>query len=215
MHLVMFDIDGTLVESTLFDDIAYTNAVEQELNINLKGDWENYTNVTDTGLLQEILKRYNINTHIDNVIESVKNRFFKNIKKYLDIHGINEIPGASTFLNKLSKRDDLKLAMATGGWLKSAEMKLRAAGIEYSSIPLATSDDHHTRIGIMQIAEGKTTIKDFKSKVYFGDAVWDKKACNELGYDFIAIGNKVEHHQCYENYTQFSMLKPMDTSLHW
>ena len=215
MHLIMFDIDGTLVQSTAFDDIAYTDAIEHELSINLKGDWENYINVTDTGLLQEILERYKINAHINDIIESVKNRFFRSVSKHLDKHGLNEIPGASAYLNELKKIDGVKLAMATGGWLKSAEMKLRAAGIDYSAISLATSDDHHTRTGIMHIAAEKTKVTNFKSRVYFGDAVWDKKACSEIGYDFIAIGNNVDHHQRYENYTQLSIPKPMGTSLHW
>jgi len=31
------------------------------------------------------------------------------------------------------------------------------------------------------------------SRTYFGDAAWDKRACAELGYRFVAVGRKVEH----------------------
>ena len=35
---------------------------------------------------------------------------------------------------------------------------------------------------------------------YFGDGTWDKKASLELGYDFIAIGDKVEHSARYPDF---------------
>ena len=84
-------------------------------------------------------------------------------------------------------------------------MKLYAAGIDFDNIPLATSDDHHTRTGIMQNAAEKTGHADFTRRIYFGDGVWDKKACAELTYDFIAIGDAVEHHRRYPDFSELSL----------
>jgi len=81
-------------------------------------------------------------------------------------------------------------------------MKLCAADIDFKNIPFAHSDDHFTRIGIMQKAVEKTAYSTFESKTYFGDGAWDKKASTELNYSFIAIGNKVEHANRYNDFTE-------------
>ncbi len=39
-----------------------------------------------------------------------------------------------------------------------------------------------------------------KSRTYFGDGAWDKRASAELGYRFIAIGRAVEHDSCFDDF---------------
>ena len=53
------------------------------------------------------------------------------------------------------------ISFATGGWYESAILKLESAGIKISNIPIASANDHHSRIEIMKIAE-KTTKKSRK-----------------------------------------------------
>jgi hypothetical protein len=38
------------------------------------------------------------------------------------------------------------------------------------------------------------------SRTYFGDTAWDKRACAELGYRFIAVGRKVEHDVRFDDF---------------
>ena len=198
----MFDIDGTLVESTAFDDACYRDAIAQVLNVEIGNDWSIFKNITDTGLLQEILEANAIKTPINEILNEVKQHFFFTSQQYLEANGLKQIKGAGVFLDRLKVHDNIQLAIATGGWQISAEMKLRAAGIKFEDIPFANSDDHFTRIGIMQKAVEKTQQSTFNSKTYFGDGVWDKKACEELNYDFIAIGNKVDHAVRYNDFSE-------------
>lgn len=204
MHLVMFDIDGTLVESTEFDDACFKQAVDEVLKIDCGNDWSQYTNVTDTGLLQEILEVNHINADLEEVVLVVKEKFFSASEKFLKKNGLAQINGSNHFLQRLREIDEIQLAIATGGWRNSAEMKLRAAGVDFSDIPFSSSDDDITRVDIMQSAADKSGISTFSSKTYFGDGVWDKKACAEAGYDFIAIGKKVEHPVRYNNFTEIN-----------
>ena len=97
MQLVMFDIDGTLVESTAFDADCYTNAVEDELNISISKDWSIYKNVTDAGILQEILDLHNIKIDLDNIITPIKKRFFDGIKKHLNITPLKKFAAPLNF----------------------------------------------------------------------------------------------------------------------
>ena len=36
-------------------------------------------------------------------------------------------------------------------------------------------------------------------RTYFGDAPWDKKASADLGYDFLAVGTRVEHPRSFDD----------------
>ena len=56
MHAILFDIDGTLLESTEVDARLYEEAVRTVLgDIGLRPQWNDYVHVTDSGLLREIL----------------------------------------------------------------------------------------------------------------------------------------------------------------
>ena len=59
VHLVMFDIDGTLVDSDEFDGALYAQAVQSVLGADVDTTWSSYENVTDSGILEEILARKN------------------------------------------------------------------------------------------------------------------------------------------------------------
>jgi hypothetical protein len=67
-------------------------------------------------------------------------------------------------------------------------------GTLVDSVGFDTSSDANERTRIMQLAEQRALGSAVPaSRTYFGDATWDKRACAELGYRFIAIGGKVEH----------------------
>lgn len=51
VHLVMFDIDGTLLDSTEFDGRIYAEVIHEVLGIVVDRDWSTYPHVTDGGLL--------------------------------------------------------------------------------------------------------------------------------------------------------------------
>ncbi len=204
-HLVMFDIDGTLVESVGFDADCYAQAVQAEINVEFDGNWGKFEHVTDSGILQEMLKLNNIQTDFATVENAVKQRFIDLVKNYLMANPLPEIKGANAFLQELKKHDDVQLAMATGGWGETALMKLDKAGIQYHDIPIATSNDHYARIEIMKIAAKKTGSEEYRKRIYFGDGAWDKKACSELAYDFVAIGNDVEHPVRYQNFSEIDI----------
>ena len=56
MIAVIFDIDGTLVESFQFDGIIYASAVKDVLGeVYINDNWNQYKNITDSGILQQIM----------------------------------------------------------------------------------------------------------------------------------------------------------------
>jgi beta-phosphoglucomutase-like phosphatase (HAD superfamily) len=194
MHLVMFDIDGTLVDSSGFDGDLFARAVREVLDIEVDRTWRSYRNLTDSGVLSEVLSKYDI----DSVPEysAVKGRFIELVRAHLDDerNSVAEIPGARSLISRLQAIPGLSIAIATGGWRETAELKLAHVGIQAAQIPLATSSEAQARVDIMRRAEQLAgSGLRFERRTYFGDTQWDRKASAELGHSFIGIGRKVEH----------------------
>jgi phosphoglycolate phosphatase-like HAD superfamily hydrolase len=201
MHLVMFDVDETLVHSSSFEDDCYSKAFQEVIHHPINTDWSSYTNVTDSGILHEVIDTHNLDKERDTIYKKVKLNFTNNIKLHITQTPVKEIEGASAFIQILRQRDDVVLAIATGGWEETAKLKLESAGIDYSGIPFASDSDHLTRIGIMRAAETKCLVTEFTSKTYFGDGIWDKKASKELGFNFVLVGNQVIHSRKIMDYS--------------
>ncbi len=202
MHLVMFDVDGTLADSNGFDGELFAQAVREIIGVELDQTWQSYRHITDTGVLTEILARNEMSD--ERLIGTVKERFVSLVREYLGdtADPIEEIRGAAALVSRLASTDGISLAIATGGWRETAELKLATAGIDVSGIPIPTSSDAMERIRIMELAEERATGgSPFAKRTYFGDANWDQRACAELGYSFVAVGNAVENPVRFENLT--------------
>ncbi|NGP89386.1 HAD family hydrolase [Fodinibius halophilus] len=195
MYLITFDIDGTLVDSQGFDSDLYIETIQEVLDIEIDANWGEYKHVTDSGILDQIIKEHNFE-HLDiDIHRKVRRCFVKKTKNYISrsTGSVTEISGAKKLIDTLNMRKKVIPAIATGGWKETARMKLQAIGIDPDNFPLATASDSPSRIEIMQIAEqralqGSTAHK----KTYFGDGSWDKMASKQLGYHFIGIGNSVK-----------------------
>ena len=204
MHLIMFDVDGTLVDSTGFDETCFLKTAEFLFGFQISSDWDSYEYATDTGILNEIFDRYKIPGDRITLIQKFRNIFFELISEhiYSNPDCINEIKGAADFIKDLAQRENCRVAIATGGWEDTAKLKLKAAGIDITGCSFASSSDHFSREGIMKAAESMSfNGTQFESRIYFGDAYWDKKACENMDYRFILVGNRIEHEEFVQDYS--------------
>lgn len=188
MHAVVFDIDGTLLQSALVDDALYREAVRAVLgSVQFRPSLADYTHVSDAGILQEILTD-NAIRHEHAVVDAIKAHFVGSLRSHLSANGpFPEVPGAGSMLRRLEDSLDHAVAFATGGWRAAAQLKLDSTGLGEFGFPLASSDDAHERIAIMQIALASLGT-GFESVTYYGDGPWDRDASRQLGWNFVAVG---------------------------
>ena len=191
MIAAIFDIDGTLVESFDFDGASYVSAIKEVLGeIYIDDDWSKYKNVTDSGMLRQIMEENKIQE--DGQIEEIRKKFGELIEQYLENGGeCRPTKGAISLIDKLLSNQHYKIGIATGGWKHTAKMKLRHAGFDLRNTVLFSSDDSDERVEIMEKCLSALE-NGFHRIVYVGDAVWDIQATKRLGWHFIGVGPRLK-----------------------
>ncbi len=196
----MFDVDGTLVISDEFDGSCYLESVYEILGHNLDTDWTRYAHVSDAGILDQHIRENGLQVDREKIHADVKEAFVGKIANHLKCNPVQQVAGASEFLDGLRRIENLSISIATGGWHETALMKLESADIDVVDIPIASSNNHFSRAEIMKIAEQKAVGGNRVPCTYFGDGEWDKMACEELDFNFVLVGERTYHHQ---NITDF------------
>jgi beta-phosphoglucomutase-like phosphatase (HAD superfamily) len=191
MHAVILDIDGTLLDTNEVDGMLYLAAIRRVFGqAEVRESWGLYRNVTDRGILEEILSDNSL-TITAVTLNAVRDLFVESIGKHVKRNGpFAEIPGARAFVNSLRASNAHRVAYATGGWFASASLKLESAGFPLRGIPLESSDDCPDRQSIMVHALEQLS-GEFESVTYYGDGKWDEAASKSLGWKFVPVGEKL------------------------
>jgi phosphoglycolate phosphatase-like HAD superfamily hydrolase len=221
MNLAIFDIDGTLTETNAVDEVCFVQALADahaitEINTN----WMEYQYVTDSGIMFQIFhERFgrppdegeliNFKSCLVNLLEAHRAK---------DSSLFAEIAGASRALTRLNRESEWAVALATGCWRDSAELKLKAAGIQTEHLPAAFAEHGLSREAILQTAVSHAQQSYGRSRferiVSVGDALWDVQAAGNLGIPFIGVGKgdcglrlrKVGATHVLESYSNFEHL---------
>lgn len=198
---LIFDLDGTLVDSSGFEDECFIGALRDILgDVDIETDWSHYEHVTDAGILTQIVEEL---TDVDSdvTMREVRERFGERVKDYFNAGGLcPAIRGVNESLPRLVE-NGYRLGIATGGWRHTAELKLDRAGIDTTGLVLSTCDDAMDRVGIMANCLDRLGGGEGKV-VYFGDGPWDARATERLGWRFIGVGRRLAG-KCYDSIIDF------------
>jgi len=182
LHLVMFDIDGTLVNTAIFEDACYLMALQNIISQPIDSNWSSYIHGTDSAILDEIITKYGLGDKRDSIHHEERQLFKSYIMSYLQRNQATEINGASAFIERLKKREDVLLAIATGGWEETAKMKLESAGIDYSGIAFCFRVRSHKPHRYHEISRRKVSFRKSHIKILFWRCYLGQK-----GFSFIGL----------------------------
>jgi phosphoglycolate phosphatase-like HAD superfamily hydrolase len=198
MHLLMFDVDGTLLRSNEYDAQCFIRALSMTLGFTIAGNnWDSYEHVTDSGIFQELVRRSYDRQPSQEEIRLVQARFLSELDRLFDTQPwvAQTIEGAIEFVAAVQEAPDCAVSIATGGWERSCRKKLEQSGFCVAGIPLASADDAIARVDIMNASLSKALKayeqSAFDTITYLGDGSWDMKASMELGWNFIAVGEPI------------------------
>ncbi|MEM1156431.1 MAG: hypothetical protein AAGI44_20030, partial [Pseudomonadota bacterium] len=168
-----------------------SEATRAVLGDGLNTDWASHEHVSDEGIVRELLQGLGDDTERRAISQRIQAEFVSRIRGHVQKNELDEIVGANSLLNHLRRRKDVVLALATGGWKSTAELKLTSAGLEFEGIAFASSDDHFDRVEILKAAHRRTGVTSFRSRTFVGDGAWDKAASDALNFSFVLVGSKI------------------------
>ncbi|MGH8144128.1 MAG: HAD family hydrolase [Steroidobacteraceae bacterium] len=209
---IIFDLDGTLIDSDQFDCRLYADAVREVLgNVAIRPRWQDYEHVTDLGILRDICLDNAVG--FEACVSRVRESFGALVRDYLDRRGPCEaMAGALALFDRLGARSEFEVGIATGGWGHTARMKLDAAGFAAAHVPLTSSDDGHERVHIMSKCRARMGADG--PTIYVGDGEWDRRASAQLGWGFIGIGAQLRG-RCrhwYPDLTPVELLQSLESA---
>ncbi len=182
----MFDIDGTLTTMNEVDGQCFRAAVRAVLPEAEVGPFHGFTECTYTAILRDLWATHPEREY-SSVESEVQRHFIAGLEEALESNpnAFLPVPGALKIFEEV-RAVGWTPAIATGGWRRSAELKLVAAAIPTEGVPLATSSENARRIDIIRRAVAQATSGAEASEVvYVGDGTWDVKACRELSIGFV------------------------------
>jgi phosphoglycolate phosphatase-like HAD superfamily hydrolase len=188
---VLFDVDGTLVDSIALENACFQGAVAELLGVEaIDTDWSSYRHTTDPGVFIEIYQR-----HVGRLPTMPEVNSFQDLLIYKLVAAIarnrsccGPIPGAASFISALKEAPDFTIGVVTGAWRRSATVKLEAARINIDGLPFASGDDAIDRFSIFSKALARSS-SSFDRLVLVGDGVWDVRTAQMLGAAFLGVGS--------------------------
>ena len=197
MKLVVFDLDGTLARTSAVDETCFVQAFADALGIHqVSTNWLDYDHATDTAVARQAIAKQFGREAVSIEIASVVDCFVGLLDGH---HASNpslfgEVPGASAMLRSLQRDSEWGIALATGGWKRSAGFKIEKAGLPLAGIPSAFAEDGPSREGIIQTAIARASAwyrqREFERIVSVGDAEWDIRTARQLALPFLGVADE-------------------------
>lgn len=187
--LVIFDVDGTLIHSGLESE-CYVAALSEHFGVDtIDADWASYRHASDPGIAIETYERLTGREPTNDELQALHNRFVAHLKASIALgnDGIPEIAGASDLLRRLREDSRFAVAIATGAWHEPIHIKLSAANVDISGLPIASADDAIERATIFALAADRVP-EPFGKIVLVGDGIWDVITARNLGFEFLGVG---------------------------
>ncbi len=192
--LVVFDVDGTLTNTADVDSACFAEVITEAFGIErFERDWTVYSDFTDSIILDEIFEEHFGRPPGTAEIEVLVERFVTILERAHERRpeAFEPVAGARELIAALRARDDWEIAVATGGWERSARLKLGHAGIDVGGSALGSANDSRSRAGIVMSAiqrAGERSRTAFPRIVLVGDTVWDVRTAFQLDFPFLGIG---------------------------
>lgn len=201
LKLVLFDIDGTLLNSGGVSRESKALATED-----LYGTAGNLRTVhiggkTDLGLLTDTLGTHGYQPgQLKAEMGAFEIQYAKRMSEIIDDYTVQSLPGAHEIVEKMRQREDVLLGIVTGNASLTTPIKLQAAGFDPDWFPIvAYGSESANRNDLPKLAQQRAealTGDSFAGEQIWiiGDTVLDVEAARAVGGHVVIVLTGFEDH---------------------
>jgi phosphoglycolate phosphatase-like HAD superfamily hydrolase len=189
--LVLFDIDGTLIDPGGIGRRSVTKAFHEVLSVKDAFSDIKMAGKTDIQIIKEALTLHGLSSG-DGVIPGILSRYLNILKQDIDTENMSIKPGVIDLLNYLEATEDIYLGLLTGNIEKGGRAKLSAFDLNRYFPFGAFGDDSEDRNELLPVAVKKfRTMANidirFSDCIVIGDTPNDVQCSSPLGAISIAV----------------------------
>ena len=190
-RLLLFDIDGTLIDSGGAGIEALKDVLQKQFGISDDLRGVEIAGQTDTGIVHQILRKQNIAVD-DKTTAAFLDLYVECLARELPQRKGKILPGVEELLGQLRASSQNVLGLLTGNVKRGAELKLSHYGIwEFFEFG-AFADDHHDRNELGPFAQRRAREKhaiDFAAAEIdvIGDTPYDIACGKAIGARTVAV----------------------------
>ena len=217
MRIVLFDIDGTLLNSGGVGRASMQRALSEVFGSSGNPSYR-YDGKTDKQIVRDTMRlEGHSDEHIDSRMDTLIDLYLTGLQQGIESRKfhVRPLPGVVELLDALEARDDVVLGLLTGNVEPGARAKLTAAGIDPDRFRInAFGSDHEHRPELPAIAQ-KRAIEHLgvditgDRLIVIGDTPADIECGRSLGAKAIGVASghyTVEQLRAHDPYAVFASL---------
>jgi phosphoglycolate phosphatase-like HAD superfamily hydrolase len=168
MHVLLLDIDGTLLSSGGAGQAAMEAALEREFGAVRPIEGIAYAGRTDHAITRDLFDYYALEQTAERRLR-FQQTYFELLPQYLSRREGLILPGVLELLELLTTRDDIAVGLLTGNFRHGAGLKLRHYAIDHHFTFGGYGDEHHDRDDVAREALRQAEAKVGRDAI---DEVW-------------------------------------------
>ncbi len=194
MKLILFDIDGTLLNCHGAGREALSRASHDLFGTDGMMDSIKFQGRTDPSILHDSLLTAGINPEeLERRMNELQLRFFSHLSEILPDFRPTLLPGVREILKYLQSREDILTGLLTGNFHKSARIKLEYHSLNSFFDTGAFGDDATMRDQLPPVAQERIrnyygSIVPMEDVIIVGDTVHDVRCARANGAQSLAVG---------------------------
>lgn len=193
MHLVLFDIDGTLVSCGPQVRPIFGGALREVFGCTGPLDGYDFSGRTDSGIVLDLMTAAGIAPEVVRErLPALRELYLERLAAGLRLEEMRLLPRAAELLAELAAREDVVLGLLTGNWEPGARIKLGRVGLADHFAFGAFGDDGFARHDLfpraLERAESATGLRFSPERTLIvGDSPLDVRCARAHGAPSVAV----------------------------